>query len=74
MTIHLVVELKITLFGQLFCFIHYNDKMRIKVIEMKRPYDAVCSSVEWSVCWSVCHNFLGGKFQFHAPIGALVQN
>ena len=42
-------------------------------------------SVRLSVCWligrsvdlsvgrSVCHNFLkAGKFQFHAPIGALV--
>ena len=33
-------------------------------------YDPVCPSVA-SVGWSVCL-FVGGKFHFHAPIGALI--
>ena len=40
---------------------------------MKLSYDLVCPSVGGSIGRKARHNFLkGGKFHFHAPIGALV--
>ena len=50
------------------------------LLKVKLPYDPVCPSVRWfvgpaPVAWSVFLNIIslnGGKFHFHAPIGALV--
>ena len=39
------------------------------IIGSVTPYDPF----GWSVCWSICHDFLKGrKLQFDAPIGKLV--
>ena len=46
---------------------------RLPTLAWKLTYDPVCPLVGWMVDRSICHNFLeGGKFPFHAPIGALV--
>ena len=55
-------------------FIIQNGQLLLDTVQLgfqiTLPYDPVCPSVGRSVSRSVCHNF--PKFQFHAPIGALV--
>ena len=80
------VEIDISIYAtRLDLHLSYWDQYQfIRVVRSETQYELVCPSVAsvgwkvgrsfgWSLGWSPCHHFLkGGKFHFHAPIGALV--
>ena len=80
------VEIDISIYAtRLDLHLSYWDQYQfIRVVRSETQYKLVCPSVAsvgwkvgrsfgWSLGWSPCHHFLkGGKFHFHAPIGALV--